>query len=243
MVTPGLGETQTSSSNQAYLKIRAMIVSLQLPPASVIDPRRLSEEIGEGRAPVREALQRLAREMLVVISPRRGTFVSDMSAIHLQQAFELRLLLEPYVARVTAGRILAEELDYLANSILKMEDAANACDYPSYAGLDAEFHRAIARASQNSYAVEFIDMLLIATGRLWHYALSRAADQRTLLRNAALAHQPILDALRAHDVDRASQEMYGHIYHFFEMARGSVPVLVPAIPESVRTFLANGSQG
>src|SRR5204862_98866 len=60
-----------SLSERAYFLIRQLIVSLQLPPGSSIDERRLMTELGLGRTPIREALRRLATEDLVAVYPRR----------------------------------------------------------------------------------------------------------------------------------------------------------------------------
>ena len=86
------------------------IVSLELPPGSVIDEAGLQEELDLGRTPIREALKRLSLEKLVVIIPRRGMFVSDIGITDLQQLYEVRVVLEawrpglqPREARLSTG--------------------------------------------------------------------------------------------------------------------------------------------
>ena len=76
-----LPETARSQSEDAYLRIRERIVSLEMPPGSVVEESRLRDELELGRTPIREALQRLALENLVRSVPHRGTFVTaDLSA-------------------------------------------------------------------------------------------------------------------------------------------------------------------
>src|SRR5215467_9464317 len=84
----------TSQSGEAYRLIKERIVTLALPPAALIDEARLMAELGLGRTPIREALQRLALENLVVILPRRGTIVADLNMSDLQKIFEIRIDLE-----------------------------------------------------------------------------------------------------------------------------------------------------
>src|ERR1700737_5592200 len=79
-----------SQSEEAYLRIRDRIVSLDMPPGSVVNESRLREELKIGRTPIREALQRLSRENLVKSVPHRGTFVTDVNITDL--------------ARITEGR-------------------------------------------------------------------------------------------------------------------------------------------
>src|SRR5258708_7152479 len=88
-------ETATASlSQQAYQRLRDMIVTLQLAPGALINEAALMDELALGRTPIREALQRLAYEGLVVLQPRRGAFVGSLSIVDLQQIFELRRTIE-----------------------------------------------------------------------------------------------------------------------------------------------------
>ena len=83
MTTPALSIHQPeaadarSLSDRAYYRIRELIVTLELPPGSLVSERELMERLGLGRTPVREALRALARDRLVEVYPRRGMFVSS----------------------------------------------------------------------------------------------------------------------------------------------------------------------
>ena len=72
-----------SLSQQAYLQIRDKIVRLQLAPGDVIREDALQAELGIGRTPIREALQRLARDQFVTVIPRRGMLVSPIDVMEL----------------------------------------------------------------------------------------------------------------------------------------------------------------
>src|SRR2546430_2821677 len=98
-----------SLADRAYHAIREMIVSLELPPGAVIDERGLTERLGIGRTPTREALRRLAQERLVEVYPRRGMFVTSVEIRDLASLAELRSLLESQVARLAAERATAED--------------------------------------------------------------------------------------------------------------------------------------
>jgi len=65
------GAAEATLSDRAYGDLEAMIVTLQLPPGSAVSEAALSQRLGIGRTPIREALQRLARERLITILPRR----------------------------------------------------------------------------------------------------------------------------------------------------------------------------
>src|SRR5438046_5049817 len=98
---------QRSRSELAYVRILERIVSLEMPPGSVVNEARLQEELGIGRTPIREALQRLARENLVRSVPHRGTFVTDVNINDLARITEVRLVLEAHAARLAAEKLSA----------------------------------------------------------------------------------------------------------------------------------------
>ncbi|MDD9728009.1 GntR family transcriptional regulator, partial [Roseovarius sp. SK2] len=77
-------------TDRAYEMIETRIVALDLEPGQVLSESQLVEELGIGRTPVREALQRLAAEGLVVVMPRRGVMVSEINIAKQLQLLELR---------------------------------------------------------------------------------------------------------------------------------------------------------
>src|SRR6266853_3042104 len=108
-----------SQSEEAYLRIRERIVSLDMPPGSVVNEGRLREELTIGRTPIREALQRLARENLVRSVPHRGTFVTDVNITDLARITEVRVVLESHAARLAAEKLSAADRDAI-EELLKL---------------------------------------------------------------------------------------------------------------------------
>src|SRR5438094_10269309 len=94
-----------SQSEEAYTRILDRIVSLEMPPGSVVNEARLREELGIGRTPIREALQRLARENFVRSIPHRGTFVTDVNITDLARITDVGVLLEAPAARLPTDEL------------------------------------------------------------------------------------------------------------------------------------------
>src|SRR5713101_10017861 len=103
-----------SQSEEAYLRIRDRIVSLDMPPGSVVNEARLREKLKIGRTPIREALQRLARENLVKSVPHRGTFVTDVNITDLARITEVRIVLEAHAARLAAEKLTRQDRQAIA---------------------------------------------------------------------------------------------------------------------------------
>ena len=132
------------AADRAYLAIRGLIVSLELPPGAVIDERALMRRLGLGRTPVREALRKLAQEQLVEVFPRRGMFVTGVDVRDLARISEVRAALEPEAARLAAERATDEELDHLAE--LSDRIVGGGTDLMA---LDESIHRAVYAAAHN----------------------------------------------------------------------------------------------
>src|SRR5207237_3796488 len=98
-----------SQGEEAYARILERIVSLEMPPGSVVNEARLRDELGIGRTPIREALQRLARENLVRSIPHRGTFVTDVNITDLARITEVRVVLESHAARLAAEKLTTSD--------------------------------------------------------------------------------------------------------------------------------------
>src|SRR2546427_13045866 len=94
-----------SQSEEAYQRILERIVRLEMAPGSVVNEARLREELGIGRTPIREALQRLARENLVRSIPHRGTFGTDVHITDLARITEVGVTREAHAARLQAENV------------------------------------------------------------------------------------------------------------------------------------------
>ena len=200
--------TVKSLSQQAYEQIRQKIVSLQLQPGAVIDESLLRDELNLGRTPIREALQRLSQEKLVVIIPRRGMFVADIGLIDLQQLAELRLVLEPFAARLAAERGEDSHWKEMEAALRLLEEAPS--DNQRLIFVDERCHQIIYDAAGNQFLSDSLNTLFTLGVRLWYYALDEMED----LRPAIAEHKALLAAMRAGDGDRAAALMVDHIRHF-----------------------------
>jgi DNA-binding GntR family transcriptional regulator len=211
-------EGMMTIADYAYNYIKDRIISQEFPPASPVDTKQLMERLEVGKTPLREALQRLSFERLIVISPRRGTFVSDISIIQLQQAFDARLLVERYTARVAATTMTEEQIAALRDLFKDTDEIASRGDYMESISVDQRFHYLIAEATHNEYLRDFLSMLLPVTMRFWHYVHGLAKDSSNKIREAHQRHFPVIDALASGDPDVAERAMANHIVTFRDEA-------------------------
>ncbi|WP_250847508.1 GntR family transcriptional regulator [Streptomyces hygroscopicus] len=149
---PGL-----SMAEQAYASLKRDIIRCHLRPGDVIVEAWLAERYGMSKTPVREAINALRREGLVVVVPRRGTFVKPTDLGDLQDTYRLRRLLEPEAAVLAAQRAGAEDLERL-DALSAATVAANA-SRPDLNEANRLLHVGIAEVARVSLMIPMINTL------------------------------------------------------------------------------------
>jgi DNA-binding GntR family transcriptional regulator len=203
-----------SLSYKAYEVIKQKIVRLQLPPGSVIDENTLQADLKLGRTPIREGLQRLAREQLVTIIPRRGMFVTEIGISDLQRLFEVRLTLERLAVELAAQRGTAVHWDQMQSTLNEVIHKDPATVDPScFPQIDERCHHIIYQAADNPFLQETLTTLYTLNLRLWYLYLAKRGDRTDAIieYKHIVEHQKILDALRQRDGELAQKLMVDHI--------------------------------
>jgi DNA-binding GntR family transcriptional regulator len=196
-------------SQTAYEAIKYKIISLDLPPGSVIDESALRSELGLGRTPIREALQRLSIEKLVTIVPRRGTFVTQIGLTDLQRLAEARFYLETQAVRLACQRGTETHWQRM-EAVLDQLDTDATTDNEAMIAADEACHHIMYDAADNEFLQDTLVALYALSLRLWYYAIAQMGG----MREAVLEHRQILDALRTGDEERAAYQIAEHIETF-----------------------------
>ena len=198
-----------SQSEEAYRRILERIVSLEMPPGSVVNEARLREDLGIGRTPIREALQRLARENLVRSIPHRGTFVTDVNITDLARITEVRVVLEAHAARLAAEKITATDREAMLE-LVGLLRRGFVTDQRELMQLDQKIHRLIYRAAHNPFLESTLERYFNLSLRLWYLVL----DREVRLREAVDEHAELLRAILDCDGPRAEEIMRRHVAGF-----------------------------
>ncbi|TMC06925.1 MAG: GntR family transcriptional regulator [Chloroflexi bacterium] len=202
-------EPPRSQSEAAYFLIRDRILSLALPPGSLVHEAQLRQELSIGRTPIREALQRLGHEKLVRSVPNRGTFVTDVNITDLARITEVRVVLEGHAARLAAERGTVADRAAIAELLAEL-GSVQVTEQRELMKLDREIHRTIYRSARNSFLESTLERYFNLSLRLWFLVL----DQGVRLREAVTEHRAILEAVMAGDGDRADEAMRRHVAGF-----------------------------
>ena len=199
---------------KAYERIKKAIVSLRFEMGKNLNEKELSSDLKLGRTPIREALQQLANEGLVVIVPRKGVYVSTVSLEDFQKLLDTRIMLETHCARRASSRITGETLDGLRDLMSGMEPFIVARDIDALLSIDRQIHMAVVRGLDNEYIEQIAGQLYDRVARLWYLSFKNLDEPE--LRARLLSHQVIIDALDRRDPDTAEKAVKNHIEMFVE---------------------------
>lgn len=177
-----------------------MIVTLKLAPGAAVSEQELAQGLGIGRTPIREALQRLAREGLVSILPRRGVLVSEINVKRQLRLLEVRRELERLIARSAARRATDEERRRFEEIAARFQDSARVNDDVAFMRTDREFNTLCSAASHNEFAAGAMGLMHSLSRRFWYIHYKRAADMPL----TAKLHANIARAIARGDEDAAA---------------------------------------
>jgi DNA-binding GntR family transcriptional regulator len=187
-------------TDRAYAQIEELIVTLQLLPGTVLSELVLADRLGIGRTPIREALQRLSRDGLVNILPRRGVLVSDIDLRSQLRLLEVRRALERLMARSAAERASDEERAQFAEIARGMNHASEKEDGISFMRLDQQFNTLVSLAARNEYASRSMGLMHGLSRRFWYQHYKQAAD----LPLCARLHAAVAEAIARREPDKAA---------------------------------------
>jgi DNA-binding GntR family transcriptional regulator len=188
-------------SDRAYKKLEELIVTLRVAPGTVLTESSLAKELAIGRTPIREALQRLAREGLVVILPRRGILVSEINVGKQLKLLEVRRVLERLMAVAAAERSDEAERKAFLAIAEGMEKAAAENDDLTFMRYDRRLNLLVSKAARNEFASRAMGIMHGLSRRFWYVHYKEVAD----LPLCARLHADLARAIAVGDAEAAGE--------------------------------------
>jgi DNA-binding GntR family transcriptional regulator len=193
-----------SAVGLAYESIRDRIISLALPPGAPLNEADAAGPLGVGLTPVRDAIKRLALEHLIVVYPRRGTFVSEINLADERWLTEARVEMEGLAAELAAARASVEE----RRAIMACAETLLGESHPlRINALDTEFHRLLYRAAHNPFLEASLNQYLNLSVRLWYYCRDRLRAKSS----HCDFYKQVADAVMAGDPQAARAGIVAHL--------------------------------
>lgn len=206
-----LAEAPRSLADRAYQLLVAKITRLDLPPGAVLVEKALMADLGIGRTPIREALQRLAMEGLVTHLPNRGMLVADITATGVQHIYEFRALIDGCTARLAATHATEADGSELAQLQAELVRATEDDDIDRYVALDRRFYEVLARAAQNIYLAEAVPRIFNLHLRLWFFIAKRRGTWHGIARAHEIMTAGVVEAVARRAPEAAEAAMTAYI--------------------------------
>lgn len=191
-------------------EIRRRVLDGRYPAGAQLRQDMLAEEFGVSRIPVREALFQLEAEGLIRILPHKGATVAALSVAELEEAFELRALLEPRLLRHSAPRLTAEDHAAIGTLLDEYSAAMGAGDTSRWGELNTALHLALYRRAGKPRSAALVASLLQECDRYTRLQLSTEPEG---LRRADHEHRELVRLCRAGDTRGAVVLLRAHIEH------------------------------
>lgn len=201
------GETSITLADQAHALVKEQIISARYLPGQFLQEAELCADLGMGRTPVRQALQRLHQEGLLDVIHRKGVVVRSDSLTELLFALEARILVEPYCAAKCAERASPSDIESLMTLHREYQHMREKGDRVALMEIDRKMHAMIGNVAGNKLLLELLRPIQERMSRLWflpHW-------QRDDFGETAHEHDALIAAIREHRSDAASAAMQVHL--------------------------------
>jgi DNA-binding GntR family transcriptional regulator len=200
------------SVDKVYEKIKTLAIDYHFRPGERINEVELATQLGVSRTPVREALNRLAKDGFMNLVPNRGFYSRDLTPEGVRELYEVRMVIEQATFRFACQRATDDDIAATAaiweNVVASQPQEKSAEYWAKIAEIDELFHMEIARISKNTRLYEMLESLN-SLSRFF-----RRIDLETPVRrnNAYEEHEEIIEALRQRNAEKGVMLIEQHIF-------------------------------
>ncbi|WP_435283513.1 GntR family transcriptional regulator [Streptomyces koelreuteriae] len=239
--TPGEAITAATGGRRLALdvhgRLRAMILSGELPPGSVLLQAEMARKLGVSRTPMREAFRLLQEEGLIDAKPDQRARVRAVDPADLDSVYSARIMLEALAVSVTAKSLTAEDLEHMGEALERMQESAGADRPDEWYAAHKRFHGVATQA----VGPQMQRMLASLAEQSERYIRLAQLGVPGSWARAHKEHEALLEALRTSDPAEAAHVIARHL------ARTALSVLADVAPEyepsSTRTALQIAGNG
>ncbi len=187
--------------------LRNAILAGELKPGERLMEVTLAEQLGVSRTPVREAIRKLEKESFVIMIPRKGAYVADLTKKDIMEVLEIRKELEGFAAALAAERMALSEKEALGKVVERFNESLISMDKKSMIECDNEFHSLIFEATKNQRLINIIYDLHDQFQRFRLIYFNEFNNYKEI----QASHNRIFDAIIKKDVKGARSEAESHV--------------------------------
>ena len=209
--TPSHAGTNTITRSALYEEVaerlRASIYAHELAPGSWVDEQALADQFGISRTPMREALKVLASEGLVILKPRRGCYVTELSDTDLDQIFPVMALLEGRAALEATQKASAADFVVLDCIHADLERHAASGDANQFFEANDAFHTALQNIADNRW----LKQLIADARKVIKLTRRKSLEAEGRVNESLEEHRKVMAAIKQRQPDEAARAMHDHL--------------------------------
>jgi len=195
--------------DQIYKSLKMQIIMGKLEPGSRISTLEIANSMNVSCAPVREAVNMLSKDGLIMMNPRKQPVVKDISLDEEEMITELRIMIEPYAARKSVHNVTTEKINKA--ELLIEEITKDPTNFEKYIESDLKVHQLIYDNTGFSILKEVLNMLQDHSLRMRYLPEEKSKYKEEIMTVSTKEHQEILDALRNGNEDLVEKAVYKHM--------------------------------
>jgi len=207
-VPTAVAKAALPSVDVIHQRVLTAIIEHRLPPGTKLGEERLARVFGVSRTQIRQVLERLAHDSIITVLPNRGAFVSSPSVEEAREVFAARRLIEPDLIRQASQLAQRADIQRLRQHVAQESTARAANDKRAIIRLSGEFHQLIAEIAGNRFLAKTMRELETLTS-----LVIILYDAPNVPACPYHEHSDLVDAIEAHDAERAAGEMLEHLRH------------------------------
>ena len=196
-----------SLKEQAFDKLKELIITGALEPGELQNEKRLAEALGVSRTPVREALLELSREGMVAFVPGKGVEVCKLTTQQVREVFEIRRIIEGYVIKKFTTRLTEADIKEIDGNISNQEKMLSRTERLGFIEYDKQFHLYLASKIGNQQIESILDNLRDQM----HLMGVRAIEDYSRMKQVIEEHRAIFDGLKEGNPIKAFNALIRHL--------------------------------
>ncbi|MHB0878332.1 MAG: GntR family transcriptional regulator, partial [Anaerolineae bacterium] len=199
-------------NDQVYQVLRQRILAGELRAGARVDPQEISRDLGVSITPVKDALMRLSAEGFVEIKPRRGTSVKSLDRREIEEAFDIRSMMELYAVDQALQRATDDDTRHVSEivaDLLTLTSGDTYTDYNAYVAGDRELHSYLVRLAGNQRLSDLYDSINLYTRLIRAYSASEGPVHGASGSNEE--HRAIVDAFARRSAPDLKAAMKAHL--------------------------------
>ena len=198
---------RTFLKEKAYEELKTLLMDGTYSPGTFLSERKLGEQLGMSKTPIRAALERLEAEGFVATAPQQGIIVRELSLREILEHYEIRTALETYIIQQITGKLTEGQIAQLGANLAAQQASMESGDTNGHVEADADFHLLLADFLGNE---EIKQVMQHQRDKMFRVAVQISRQNPPRMRSSLAEHTALFEAIRDGNADLAAERIRAH---------------------------------